>query len=348
MSYNNLTLSSSPLHDNAYVWLLMMGDSYLPGVFASVYSVLRTNPNADLVIMVTDDVSDKARSVLLTMATHLFYIPYIQHATSPLKTKKQNAIYGSWISKSFTKWNMLALPYNKALFLDADTIITTNLDHLFKLKTPAAPFNNPFTRPLGYISNKLPNKVYANHKAIINPKIVKNMLKKNGMVGTANSMLLSPNIDDYKLYNSMLREYKIYGLANNCYAGHDEQSIAEFYSILKKVNWVNIHQRYNYIGWKDGFLTKDDIPAVVHYFSQNKPWNMAWNEYEDVIDWYKVMSEAIKYAQLQPKLFKINKLDLQLAERKHNNYVKKFTTNKNIKSLLDIHNYNIVSNEIVL
>ena len=91
-------ISSLPLHDNAYAWLFMKGDFYLPGVFTSVYSCLRTNPNADLVVMVTDDVSQHARNMLLKVATHLFSIPYISFQSKQMKTERQRQLYGSWIA----------------------------------------------------------------------------------------------------------------------------------------------------------------------------------------------------------------------------------------------------------
>ena len=82
-------LSSEPKHDNAYVWLLMKGDSYLPGIVTSLFSVIRTNPNADLVVMTTDDVSSHAKSILLKYASHIFEIQYLSVLSKPLKTQNQ-------------------------------------------------------------------------------------------------------------------------------------------------------------------------------------------------------------------------------------------------------------------
>ena len=75
---NQLQLTNPPLHDNAYVWLLMKGDSYLPGIFTSVYSIVRTTPDADLVVMVTPDVGSSAIATLSLIATHIVQVKYLQ------------------------------------------------------------------------------------------------------------------------------------------------------------------------------------------------------------------------------------------------------------------------------
>jgi lipopolysaccharide biosynthesis glycosyltransferase len=335
-------ISSPPINNNAYVWLLMKGDDYLPGVFVSIYSILRTNPDVDLVVMITEDVSDKAQNILLKVATHLFHIPYLSFKTNRLKTSKQDILYKNWKSVSYTKWVMLALPYQKTLFIDGDTIILANIDHLFDLPTPSAPFNNPFVKPLGKIPDFLDGKKgsdgYLLHGTCIPNSNIENIMKRNGMLLTASSVLLSPSLSDYHDYIKMVKSKEPYG-SSTCHSMVDEQSIAEFYIRIKKFNWYNIHQRYNLIGWKDGFLSANDIPYILHYFSKDKPWSMTYNKWEDIISWYKMADESIKHTKIKASDIKLDIYNVQKAEKAKDTFIKKFTNNKNINSVLDVKDY---------
>ena len=332
-------LTGAPVHDNAYVWLLMKGDSYLPGIFIAVYSVLRTNPDADLVVMVTDDVSDEAQRILLKVATHLFRVPYLSFKTNQLKTEKQNILYKEWKSVAYTKWAMLALPYQKALLLDGDTMALANLDHLFAMNTPAAPFNNPFVKPLGYIPDFLTGKrgrdKYLAHGTAIPPSDINDILTKHGMLLTASAVLLSPSLDDYHAYIRFVKSKEPYG-CKTCHSMVDEQSISSFYANHKRVNWYNIHHRYNLIGWKNKFLLKGDIPYVLHYFSDQKPWDQKFNAWEDLISWYKMAAESIKYAKITPQDIKLDPQNVKGAVTAKDTFIKKFTKSKQIDSVLDV------------
>jgi len=328
-------ISSSPIHDVAYVWLMMKGDSYLPGIFTSVYSVLRTDPNADLVVMVTDDVSKHAREMLLKVATHLFDIPYLSYDTKPLKTPRQRELYSEWISSSYSKWNALALPYKKVVLLDGDTINLDNTDVLFELNTPAMLFNSPFNRPIGKIPNTWKGckgvDGYLLHNEKVKATDVKTVLQKGGILPTSATVVLTPSLADYEEYIKLIKSMQPFGF--QCDNGTDEQSICLYYSEYKILDFTNIHQRYNYIGWKDGFLVKGDVPYVIHYFSDTKPWNTAYNTYEDIISWYKMADEAIEKTHINPDDINLTSQNVQAVKKAKDTFIKKHI---NVKSVLDI------------
>jgi lipopolysaccharide biosynthesis glycosyltransferase len=342
MSLFTPDISDPPIYDNAYVWLLMKGDAYLPGIITSVYSVLRTDPEADLVVMVTPDVTEKAIDIISKYATHIFYVPYLSFPTANMKTESQQKIYQNWYSDSYTKWNMLALPYKRAIFIDADIVCTTNSDSLFNLTAPAAPFNSPYAKPLGTIPNytfKKNKKTYLKHNTPVHPYQVKNMLFKGGISFTATSVLLEPNLKHYDEYIEMVKSQPVYGKKFNCHSAPDERSLSEFYSIKKNKTWTNIHHQFNYIGWTKNFLKKSLIPVMIHYFSSTKPWSMKYNEYPDVISWYKMAGEALEYKNIKPEQILIKSADVKSAKQATDKYIKGFTKNKKIKSILDIQDY---------
>jgi hypothetical protein len=329
-------ISAPPIHDHAYCWLFMKGDAYLPGIFTSVYSIMRTDPEADLVVMVTDDVSEHARQMLMKVATHLFMIPYLSFESKPLKTARQREIYDKWITSSYSKWNALALPYKKVILIDGDTIHTENTDVLFNLPAPSMPFNNPFNKPLGTIPSTWRGPKgkdgYMVHGCEVPAADVMHVLNNGGMLPTAAPVVLEPSLADYEEYITLIRSMQPFGFPK-CNNGPDEQSICWYYSGHKKLDWHNIHHRYNYIGWKEGFLSKGDVPYIIHYFSDTKPWDTTWNAYEDMISWYKMAISGIDYAKIKPEDILLKSDNVAAARAAPDLFIKKHI---NVNSVLDI------------
>ena len=324
---NEPVLSSKPLHDWAYTWLFMKGDFYLPGVFTSVFSVARTMPNADLVVMVTDDVSQHARDMLLKVATHLCDIPYLSYESKQLKTERTRELYESWIASSYSKWNVLALPYKKIIQVDGDTIHTENTDELFDLEAPAMPLASPFVVPLGRLPSFYHGPVgrdgYPPHGTKIDPDVIDKILNVGGMLPTSTPAVIEPNLDDYVAYKQMVKDMEPFGFPE-CHSGFDEQSISYFYTTIKHKQFTAIHQRYNYYPWKDGFLFRGDVPRIIHFFSDTKPWAVDFDKYPDVITWYKMASLACKTTGIKPAGINISAVNTEAADAAEDEFIKNF------------------------
>ncbi len=279
---------SSTSNKYAYVWCIFGGNNYIAGLLASAFSVKKTQTPYDLVCMHTGDVDTK---LLGRSFDKVVEVDYLQYRSKELKTRKQREIYGEWIDKSYTKMNCLGLTeYTKVLFLDADTIIDMNIDHLFDLQAPAATFSSPWgdkykgTIPLGMYPNNLGDKV--------NSEMIIESLYGHGVVAIATTLLLEPNKKDLENYKSFLSFNEPFGFTT-CNSGFDEQSITYFYSEVKKVNWTHIHQRYNFIPWKTNWLPHGDKPYVYHFFNKMKPWNMRCSEWSDLEIYYRVVKEMV-------------------------------------------------------
>ncbi len=281
----NLTLSGPPTNDNAYVWFLIKGDRYVPGIITSIYSVKRFNPNADLVVMITDDVSEEARVKLLQYATHLFYVPYLSYPGKFRMQKKMKDKYAAWIDQAFTKWNMLALPYKKAFLLDADVIARAPLDEIFDKPAPAG----VFAEPMSAANSNKKTKKYSTADAIVTPTDVESILAtKDAFGAAASSILLEPNLSDYKLFISTMENFQPLSLVNE--TGADEQSITYFYSMVKKLNWHSLGLRWNTVPWFEKYAAKD--PFIIHFMSKEKPWEMKSDEWADLNEWYDMYEKA--------------------------------------------------------
>lgn len=355
--------SSIVKYKYAYVWLLMKGDSYLPGIFTSVYSVKRTSPNQiNTVVMVTSDVSQTAREVIKLVADFIVEIEYISHKSTNVLTERQKELYGSWNDIAYTKWQSLRLPFEKILFLDSDITVLDNIDTLFKMKTPASTFASPFAYPLGRMNNYYTPKSnrkyigkdgYPVHNAPITREMMKGGLFKKGVTATATTILLKPSLKDFTSYMMMLHTMFKDGFGfDTCYSGVDEQSIAYYYTFYSKgpkVEWTNIHHKYNYVGiWKKGYLY-NEMPIVMHFISQPKPWKLKMDTYPDLVNWYIMFVDGLeKYPNIVNYFEDVCKNideeywdDLKKLKEKclkaDQSYIRSFTEEyKSIKSGLDL------------
>jgi len=281
----------------AYVWLLMLGDNYLPGVLVSAYSIKRVGTKYDLVCMVTPDVSKKSRKTLRKVLDKVIEVPYIDFKIK--KMRKFPPRYDNWLHLSFTKWNCLNLTqYKKIFFLDADCIVLRPLDHIFKLKPPMGSFDRPMVQKNNFYLKK--NQKILGHLDNIKTEQIEKSLKKKGFVANASSLLLEPSSKYYKGMINMLKYKEPFGFLS--ISGHDEQALCYFLSIYDKgpkLKWRNIGVEYQYILWKR--LKQIKKVYIVDYMGDDKPWNQKSDEWEDVELWYMIAKEMfLKYPFLSP------------------------------------------------
>ncbi len=309
----------------AYCWLLMRGDRYLPGILTSCYSVRSTNTEHDLVVLVTKDVSKNAIKEIKKICDKVKVVDYIEYKYDLSKRKKMNKKYGTWMSVSPTKWNALNLiEYEKIFFLDADVIVTKNIDSVFKEKRIAATFYNPWSNR--YIKNSAIKDYYKNKK-IINKKLIKKSITKSGYVFFATSVLIHPSKDLFKNYKKMLEEVN-FNKMSKCYSGIDEITLSYFMSNYKygpQQSWKNLSQCYQYIPWhKNNCCRKQKLCKkikVIHIFGDILPWESKLGVYDDIDMWL----------YLYEKMLQNTNVNLKSKNKKFNEKNKyiKFIKNKN-------------------
>jgi hypothetical protein len=275
---------------SAYVTYIMRGDRYVPGVVAWANSIRATGTTKDIVCLGTKDVSP-AGVAKIAKACKFVEVPYIQHARYPLRGSKQEAQYSSWQDVSFTKFNMVDpkyCPYDKVLFLDADTIVMKNIDHLFELETPSGTFTNAweakaFKEKKGMIVNpyRRPDGSQPPHGSLITRKqIIEGLTAKEGsFVAFGTPLLLKPSTEAAIRIHTLLTEKEIWGYPG-CISGTDEQFAVELFP----EDWHNISQAYNFIAGKPEFLEGQE-PYVIHYFNE-KPWEIPKDKYPDLKIWW--------------------------------------------------------------
>ena len=279
----------------AYVFLVMKGDSYIPGVICAAESIRISQSKLDIICMVTPDVSAGGREMLLTAVTRVVEVPYLSFNSHPMKTRRQMELYESWMADSYTKWNSLRLvEYEKIVFVDADILVLCNLDHLFELNAPAGTFSTPWAQEFEKQSVFNLNGYPSEHGATVPHTAIMKSLAHGGYTFIASVVMIAPNEDDFKSYCASVEQLQPFGFNN--FSTPDEQSLAWFYA-NRGVDWTHIHQKYNFIVHKIKWILSQNgklaIPQVLHYFSSKKPWlrnhdeaivDSVWNT--DKLWWY--------------------------------------------------------------
>ncbi|KAL5061156.1 hypothetical protein RYX36_032760 [Vicia faba] len=111
--------------DEAYVTLLY-GDEFLLGVRVLGKSIRNTRSNQDMVVLVSDGVSDFAKNLLLADG---WIIEQITLLANPNRVRPKR-FWGV-----YTKLKIFNMThYKKVVYLDADTIVVKNIDDLFKCR----------------------------------------------------------------------------------------------------------------------------------------------------------------------------------------------------------------------
>lgn len=116
----------------------MLREEYVHGAVALVTSLKISKTSCrNLICFVSDDIRASSRKLLSYFFSEVIVVPVLHRDCPPLRTNRAREIYDRWIDKSFTKWSCLKMldeaTYDRVIFIDADTCITRNVDHLFAM-----------------------------------------------------------------------------------------------------------------------------------------------------------------------------------------------------------------------
>lgn len=252
----------------AFVTLVMCGDEYVKVALILAWSLRQQKTQHELVVMVTPDVTVPALRLLRKLYDRVIKVQYI-------KTKVKSALRGikyrsedMWIQYSLTKARMLNLTeYDKIVWLDADSLVLSNIDELFVLQAPAG------------ICSSIRNHEYW-HGLKIPELEIENAVKNNyGVHGCV--MVLTPNLDHYLLASSLPQ----IGTTGN-FVGPDEY----FFTQLCKTDWHHVHIRYGCNKW---FCEMRGIKPQVIHFCGDKPWE-GEGDWGGTRQWRNAVEEMVR------------------------------------------------------
>lgn len=241
---------------------------------------------------------------------------------------------------------MLSLvQYEKTLFVDADKICIRNMDHLFEeMHTPAGTFSSPWSQPFVERKDQIAQRKggagqrsrYSGHRGMMNPyqqcghnsrvtsSMIYSALTEQSFVVIGTVVLLSPSLEDYEQYKSMLTELVPFGFSD-CHSMMDEQSLSYYFGIYKNQliqrgvygqltardsaapaaplpssavsEWSYIHHCYNYVPWHRYWLTTEEVPYTFHFFN-TKPWVLDRTAWLDLEAWWELVLAMLQDSTL--------------------------------------------------
>jgi hypothetical protein len=283
----------------AYVCIVMLGDSYIPGAIVLAQSLINCGSKADRVCLITPDVSEEAKKLLQMFFNKVKVVDYIQ--VNNWRADGQQIM--KYLSLVFTKFHVFnLLEYKKIILIDADALVLKYPDHLFSLPAPAGCLlenqeNFIYYDVCGnYIFPPGPIKWYekfckiAAHGKLIPKELtddVKNNMKNTGIGGGL--ILLEPKVGELDAIINNVSFGNMKYLVEKRFSWPEQQYLTVRYS----GKWHQINPRFfglkGYPHWKVlyGLQYGGYKPFII-----NKITKEAF-KYDDIILWHDIYREIL-------------------------------------------------------
>lgn len=126
----------------AFVTLLMINDSYLPGCLLAAHALRSQETTADLVCLVTPDITPAARDALLSIYDRIITVDEVNPPREQTGARQA-------LPRMLTRFHALRLGsdgdlgcnYERVVLLDADLLPLRDFDSLWELDAPAGVIN---------------------------------------------------------------------------------------------------------------------------------------------------------------------------------------------------------------
>ncbi len=301
----------------AFVTFLMLNDSYLPGALMLGYALRKQKVNADIVCMVTDDISEVAKKALSSIFDYIISVKTI-HVPHKRCQKRQDRPF--W----FTRLNALRLGedgdlgfrYKKIVLLDADVLPLKNYESLFEVNAPAGILNEDKSK-LMYLDGRdrailtewswhdAYNKICP-HGSFIPKEITDRVVDDHKNMGLNGSLfVIEPSMLEFEAILEDIKKPKIKELVSDKFTWPDMQYISMRWS----GKWSSVDLKYS--GF-NGYPRLSVLNGT--HFAGVKPWYFErdlktvckYSKYEDFKLWfrkYKLM--LFEY----PELKKVKRLE---------------------------------------
>lgn len=298
----------------AYVTFVMCNDSFIPGALALGYALKKFRTQADLVCLVTDDISLKARQGLALIFDRVIEIETIElHHDNRQERQDRPYLFTRFQALRLGTDGDLGTSYDKIMLMDADLLPLCHYDHLFELDAPAGIINEYKENCIAGIDRSRQDgksiwhdtyeELCPHGKAI--PKYITDRVWNDGenMGVNASLWLLSPSMDDY---NTIIKSTKnVDTMEKIAVFKWPEMQFATYYWSGK---WTNIDIRYSAFNAQPSFET-----IYGNHYAGLKPWNekrkKSLKHYFQFIDyrhWYWEFERMVKNDY--PKLLEIPKV----------------------------------------
>lgn len=306
----------------AFATFLMLNEAFLPGALLLAYALRKQETGADLVCLVTDDITQDGVLALEAVFDYVIPVPKI-FVAHKRRQERQDRPY------LFTRFNVLRLGadgdlgfrYEKVVLLDADTLPLKNYADLFALDAPAGIPNenktlvfDPSAKDRGAITKWAWHEMYdpvCPHGAPIPKEITDRVLTDFDNMGVNTSLLVvEPSFSEFEQIMDDIQRPEILSLISDKFSWPEMQYITLWWS----GRWHSVDVKYC------GFYGFPNLTVLngTHYAGV-KPWQFNKNaetikryrRYEDYQRWFGEYRAMLKE---YPILKKNNRLVRLLQE----------------------------------
>lgn len=288
---------------------LMVNDSYLPGCLMVAQALRRQRVRADLVCMVTDQVSRAAVTCLGCVYDRVVFVDAIRVRHSHAQTRQA-------VPYMFTRINALRLgkdgdlgcAYVKVVVLDSDVLPLCNFESLLELPAPAGIINEDKYHFIEVDDDNryvIPPDVYARGKWCWHriyepvcphghriPRYITDRVRDDpSNLGVNGSLfVLSPSMDEFRAILQDLQRPATRALVGDRFAWPDMQYLTLRYS----GQWTNVDLRYSGL---NGYPCLDVLFGT--HFAGVKPWYMGrrgaacYARFPDYQLWYREWRQLV-------------------------------------------------------
>jgi glycogenin glucosyltransferase len=307
----------------AFASFLMLNDSYLPGALVVGYALRKQDTRADLVCLVTKEVTLEARHALELVFDHVIEVEkvYVPHKR---RQARQDRPY------LFTRVNALrlgqdgdlGLGYEKVVVLDADVLPFRHYEHLFTLDAPAGILNEDkshFVETHADGSYLIPedvkttgtwkwHRLYGDvcpHGHKIPQEITDRVGEDIPSLGINGSLFVfEPSMAEYRSILEDVQRPETLRRVGDLYEWPDMQ----YLTLRWSGRWTNVDLRFS------GFNGYPDLSVLYGtHFGGLKPWQFKrkkairrWGRYADYQAWFREYTSMVSEAY--PALLKVRRL----------------------------------------
>jgi alpha-N-acetylglucosamine transferase len=300
----------------AYVTFLMLNDSYLPGVLLLAHGLRRQKTKADLICMVTEEISRPARQALghlydQVIEVEKVFVPHSRVQKRPYLPYVFTRLHALRLGRD----GDLGLAYDKIVLLDADLLPLRHYDHLFTLPAPAGTINESKTNvmewgddgnfiiPDGVAQDGTWNwhQIYADcpHGQPIPAAITDRVDSDPSNMGVISSLLvLDPSLTEFQAIMKEIQSPTVQPLIGDAFDWPEMQYLTLRYS----GQWTNVDLRFHSL---NGYPNLDVLYGI--HYTGFKPWQFRrtgsmerYGRRDDFQLWFSLYREMIQtYPLLQ-------------------------------------------------
>jgi hypothetical protein len=327
------------MNKNAFVTFIIRNDSFLPGAMVFAYALRLQKTESDLVCIVSENVTDTAKTTLRMVYDDVITIPevYVPHDR---RHERQDRPF------LFSRFNAFRLgadgdlgkKYDKIIIADCDILPLQNYDQLFELNAPAGIINEKKENCIAYENGKyiVPDSVYVDgtwnwheiykdipHGTLIPTEITDRIKNDKTNLGVHSSLCLyEPTMS---FFNSIMDDLEDVEIQKEISTYNWPEM--QYMSNKLSGSWNNMDLRYS------SFNGYPDIEVLYGtHFAGLKPWSIknksvkSFGKFDDYKLWnhtFLKMCNEYNGILANPKMSKIYKFITDLMTDKNYVFYKK-------------------------